>query len=315
MTPGSDDLSHVHEPVMVQEVLDYLGLLRPTQGAGLLVDGTVGAGGHAKALLAAHAGVQLLGLDRDPAILEHARRRLADYAERVMLIRASYMDLPTLLEERALPAPAGVLLDLGLSSLQLDDMSRGFSFRGEDEIPDMRFDATDDDANTAQYLLNHAPERELARILHEYGEEPRARAVARAIVRARPIQSVRALREVAQRHALRGRRHHPATRTFQALRIAVNEELLHLKYGLERAIDALAVGGRLVVLCFQSGEERLVKDAFREAKRAGKGQILTKKPVRATQEEVRRNPRARPTRLRAFEVTGGADAPREREGS
>ncbi|MDJ0521939.1 MAG: 16S rRNA (cytosine(1402)-N(4))-methyltransferase RsmH [Planctomycetota bacterium] len=304
MAPGSDDLSHVHEPVMVQEVLDYLALVHAGPEA-LVVDGTVGAGGHAAALLDARVDVRLLGLDRDPAILEHARTRLARFGERAQLVHASYAELPGVLEAEALPAPAGVLLDLGVSSLQLDDMSRGFSFRGSDEIPDMRFDATGEEL-TAQDLLNHADERELARILHEFGEEPRARAVARAIVRARPIRSIGQLRDVARRSALRVKRIDPATRTFQALRIAVNDELRHLERGLRAALGCLAPGGRLVVLCFQSGEERLVKDAFREVQRAGRGRILTKKPVRATAQEVRRNPRARPTRLRAFEVEVGA---------
>ncbi len=302
MSPGSDDLSHVHEPVMVQEVLDYLGLAQPLTEERLIVDGTVGAGGHAAALLDADAGIRLLGLDRDPQILAHAERRLAPYGERVQLVRSSYMHLQDVLAAHQLPMPSGILLDLGVSSLQLDDMSRGFSFRGDEEVPDMRFDPTDDEAITAQYLLNHASERELVRILQEYGEEPRARAVVRGILRARPIQTIKELCEVAQQNALRGRRHHPATRTFQALRIAVNEELLHLERGLGHAIETLAPGGRLVVLCFQSGEERLVKVAFREAKLAGKGEVLTRKPVRATAEELRRNPRARPTRLRAFEV-------------
>ncbi len=314
MTPGSDDLSHVHEPVMVQEVLDYLGLLRPVQGDPLIVDGTVGAGGHAKALLEAHAGIRLLGLDRDPAILVHARRHLAPFGNRVTLVHASYTALAEVLATEGLPAPAGILLDVGVSSLQLDDLARGFSFRAQDAVPDMRFDATGDEP-TAQDLLNHADERELARILHEYGDEPRARSVARAIVAGRPIETVGQLYEIVRRTAQRIRRIDPATRSFQALRIAVNDELGQFERGLAVALDCLRPGGRLVVLCFQSAEERLVKTAFRSAKLAGKGEVLTRKPVRATAEEVRRNPRARPTRLRAFEVEGGAGAPREREGS
>ncbi len=299
---------------MVQEVLDYLGLSDPATGEVLIVDGTVGAGGHAAALLKARDGVSLLGLDRDPAILEHAERRLAPFGARVRLAHASYEDLPAVLAAEGLPAPGGVLLDVGVSSLQLDDPTRGFSFRADDEVPDMRFDATSDEP-TAQDLLNHVKERELARILQEYGEEPRARSVARAIVQQRPILTVGQLSEIVRRHAQRIRRIDPATRTFQALRIAVNDELGHFERGLGVAIDCLRPHGRLVVLCFQSAEERLVKSAFRAAKLAGKGQILTKKPVRATAEEVRRNPRARPTRLRAFEVGDGAGAPSEREGS
>lgn len=306
MTPGSDDLSHVHEPVLVKEVLDFLALERHEHG--LVVDGTVGAGGHAAALLAAHDGLRLLGLDRDPEILAHARARLADFGPRVTLVHGSYDALDEVLQTHGLGAPVGILLDVGVSSLQLDDMRRGFSFKGEDAVPDMRFDPTSS-SQTAADLINHASERELADILHLYGEEPRARAVARALVAARPITTIARLREVVRGSAFRVRRHDAATRTFQALRIAVNDELGHFERGLALAIESLAPGGRLVVLCFQSAEERLVKAAFREAKRAGRGRILTKKPVRATQEEVRRNPRARPARLRAFEV--GADEARE----
>jgi len=318
MTSGSDDLSHVHEPVMVQEVLDHLGL-HAIQAEGLFVDGTVGAGGHAAALLEARPGIRLLGLDRDPEILAHARRRLAPYEQRVRLEHASYADLPDVLGQVGESAAAGILLDVGVSSLQLDDLRRGFSFRGEDEAPDMRFDASSE-GPTAEDLLNHASERELVRILQEYGEEPRARAVARAILRARPIRTVGQLREVARSAALRIRRIDPATRTFQALRIAVNDELGHFERGLAVAIRCLEPGGRLVVLCFQSGEERLVKTAFRKAAAEGRGRILTKKPVRATPGEVRRNPRARPTRLRAFEAPssdGEAHGPTggRREGS
>ncbi|MDF1699960.1 MAG: 16S rRNA (cytosine(1402)-N(4))-methyltransferase RsmH [Planctomycetota bacterium] len=308
MAPGSDDLSHVHEPVLVQEVLAYLALERmPT---GLVVDGTVGAGGHATAILHAHPETRLVGLDRDPEILTHAAARLAPFGDRAQLVHGSYADLDQVLMERALPAPAGILLDVGVSSLQLDDLSRGFSFKGEDALPDMRFDPTGEE-QTAADLVNHASERELADILHFHGEEPRARAVARAIVHARPITTIGQLREVVRRSAFRVRRHDAATRSFQALRIAVNDELGHFERGLRTALEALGEGGRLVVLCFQSAEERLVKDAFREAKRAGRGRILTKKPVRATQEEIRRNPRARPARLRAFEVSENA----AREGS
>lgn len=306
MAPGSDDLSHVHEPVLVREVLSYLALAAHPDG--LVVDGTVGAGGHAAAILAAHEGVRLLGLDRDPAILVHARARLEGFASWVQLVHRSYAELGDVLAEQGLPAPAGILLDVGVSSLQLDDLTRGFSFKGEDALPDMRFDATGAE-RTAADLVNHASERELADILHEYGEEPRARAVARAIVQARPITTIGRLRDVVRSAAFRVRRHDAATRSFQALRIAVNDELGHFARGLAVALDALADGGRLVVLCFQSAEERLVKDAFRAAKRAGRGRILTKKPVRATEEEIRRNPRSRPARLRAFEVC--ADGARE----
>ena len=300
MSPESDDLSHVHEPVLLNEVLTYLALEQPPRSSGLVVDGTLGAGGHAKAILEAAPGVTLLGLDRDPVALDIARRRLAPFGARVRIEHASYADVGEVLARTGSPAPVGMLLDLGLSSMQLDDPTRGFSFRAEEAVPDMRFDASSE-GTTAQDLVNHASERDLQEILWTFGDEPRARAVARAIVQARPITTVGQLAEVVRGSALRVRRHDAATRTFQALRIAVNEELTHLERGLQAALGCLAPGGRLVVLCFQSGEERRVKAAFRAAYLAGEGQVLTRKPVRATQEEVRRNPRARPTRLRAFE--------------
>jgi len=300
MPPDSDDLSHVHEPVLLEEVLEYLGLRADPTPEGLVVDGTVGAGGHAAAILEAAPGVTLLGLDRDPVALDLATRRLAPFGERARIEHGSYAEVAEVLTRTGSPAPIGMLLDLGLSSMQLDDPERGFSFRVGDAVPDMRFDASGAAPN-AQELLNHASERDLQKILWEYGDEPRARSVARAIVRARPILTVGQLTEVVRGAALRVRRHDAATRTFQALRIAVNEELTHLERGLEAALDSLAPGGRLVVLCFHSGEERRVKAAFRAAFLAKRGQVLTRKPVRATPEEVRRNPRARSTRLRAFE--------------
>ena len=298
MAADRDDLSQIHQPVLVSEVLDYL----KAASGGFFVDGTVGMGGHAHAILSAHEDATLLGLDRDPKALAIARQRLGAFGDRVRLVHASYADLADVQAREGLDAPVGVLLDLGLSSLQLDDPERGFSFRFEDASLDMRFDESD--GATAAELVNHSSERDLADLLHTLGEEPRSRAVARAIVRARPITSVGQLRDVVARHALRVRRHDPATRTFQALRMAVNEELQHLARGLRTAIEALAPGGRLVVLAFHSGEERAVKAAFREAKRADLGQILTKKPIRPTEEEVRRNVRARPARLRAFERAG-----------
>lgn len=299
MAPGQDDLSHFHEPVLVAEVLSWL-LPAGSETTGLVVDGTVGAGGHAAAILTAAPAATLLGFDRDPLAVRLATERLAPFADRASVEHGSYADLGSVLAAQERPAPVGVLLDVGLSSMQLDDAERGFSYRVDDAIPDMRFDPESDDPRAVD-LLNTLSERDLADIFFELGEEPRARAVARAIVRARPITTVGQLAEVVRRHALRGRRHDPATRSFQGLRIAVNRELDVLAEGLRGAIDALAPSGRLVVLCFHSGEERAVKTAFRDAKRDGLGQILTKKPVRAMDVEVKRNPRARPARLRAFE--------------
>ena len=303
MAPGQDDLFQFHDPVMVEEVLAHLLLddaAQPSAATGLFLDGTVGAGGHAAALLERAPSAQLIGLDRDELAVELARRRLAPFGERARVFQRSYADLADVLAEVGAPAPAGILLDLGLSSMQLDDPERGFSFRFEDAAPDMRFDASSERHSAAEWL-NKVSERDISEALSLYGGEPRAKAVARAIVAARPIMTVGQLTDVIRKHAVRLKRIDAATRSFQGIRIAVNDEFGHLERGLEAALEALRPLGRLVVLSFHSGEERLVKAAFRAAKLAGKGRILTKKPIRAMESEVRRNPRARPTRLRAFE--------------
>jgi len=303
MDPAAGDLSQFHRPVLLGEVLAHLaGTGLENQGA-VLVDGTVGLGGHAQALLETYGEARLLGLDRDPEALALCGRRLARFGARVRLVKGSYADLVDALARAGWPAPRAVLLDVGVSSLQLDSPERGFSFRGGAALPDMRFDATSSEPTAAE-LVNEAAEADLARILFEHGGEPKARAVARAIVRGRPFTTVEHLAEVIRRAALRGKRIDPATRSFQGLRIAVNDELGHLERGLRAALGALAPGGRLLVIAFHSGEERAVKAAFREAAHAGRGRSVTKKPIRSSEQEARSNPRARPARLRVFEVAG-----------
>lgn len=295
-----------HTPVMVAEVLAHLAPAGLDEPGAVLVDGTVGLGGHAEALLEAHPTLHVLGLDRDPEALALATPRLARFGARVRLERGSYADLAEHLTRTGWAAARGVLLDLGVSSLQLDAAQRGFSFSGGQAAADMRFDALGVEATAADFV-NHADERELADALHDLGGEPRARAVARALVRARPLHTVGEIAAVARRHALRTRRIDAATRTFQALRMAVNDELGHLARGLAAALASLGSGGRLVVLAFHSGEERCIKQAFREASAAARGRVLTKKPVRASASECRVNPRARSARLRAFEVAAGSE--------
>jgi 16S rRNA (cytosine1402-N4)-methyltransferase len=290
----------LHVPVLVDEVLRSLTPVPPGMW---IVDGTVGLGGHAAALMSHAAESRLLGLDRDAETLAHAARRLAPFGDRCVLRHADYRDLGA--EARACGAsPAhAVLLDLGLSSFQLERSGRGFSFQG-DETLDMRFDARQ--PLTAAELIKRTPEPELARIIHEYGEEPAARRIARRLVEARartPIRTTRQLADLVAAAIPRHRRRHrihPATRTFQALRIAVNDELGSLEAALPQGAELLAPGGRFGVIAFHSLEDRLVKGAFRRLSQTG-WRALTRKPLRPGADEVHSNPRARSARFRVLE--------------
>jgi 16S rRNA (cytosine1402-N4)-methyltransferase len=289
-----------HVPVLVDEVVRWLASVPPGTW---IVDGTVGFGGHAAALLTRGADSRLLGLDRDAETLAHAARRLAPFGARCVLRHADFRHLDA--EARACgAAPAhAILLDLGLSSFQLERSGRGFSFQADEGL-DMRFDRRQ--PLTATDLIMRAPEPELARILHEYGEEPAARRIARRLVEARGRAPIRTTRQLADlvasaipRHR-RPRRIHPATRTFQALRIAVNDELGSLEAALPRGAELLAPGGRFGVIAFHSLEDRLVKGAFRRLSGSG-WQALTRKPLRPGADEVHSNPRARSARFRVLE--------------
>lgn len=304
-----------HVPVMMGGVVEWL---RPRPGA-CLVDATVGLGGHAAALLAAAPDTVLLGLDRDPVALARATVRLAPYGERVVLRQASFTCLPAILAALGRDGAAAVLLDLGVSSLQLDDPARGFSFRHDAPL-DMRMDpAAPLDAAT---VVNVWDERALARVIADYGEEPRARALARAVVRARPLATTGQLARVVAGVVGSGRPGlHPATRTFQAIRVAVNEELAELERFLADGWALLRPGGRLAVLAYHSLEDRLVKQAFRRWAAAclcppglarcvcgwtPTVRILTPRPLRPQAAEIAQNPRARSARLRVVERLGGA---------
>lgn len=293
-----------HEPVLVREVV---GLLQPRPD-GTYVDCTVGLGGHTAAILGAGAG-RVIGLDRDPGALARAGARLASSGTQVDLVHADYRDLPRVLADRGLQRVDGVLADLGVSSWQLDDPARGFSFRMNGPL-DMRMDPTR--GQTAAEMIAEADESTLADIIYQYGEERHSRRVARAIVRARergPLVETSALASVV-RSAAGGRgwqRIDPATRTFQALRIWVNRELEGLDTFLETAAAALTAGGRLAVIAFHSLEDRIVKHTFR--KLAGDEQlfrIVTRKAVRPEEDEVAHNPRARSARLRVLEKAEAA---------
>ena len=288
-----DDERLPHEPVMADEVVDLL--LAGGSGKGTTVlDMTVGAGGHASALLDRGVG-RVVGIDRDGAALEVARLRLAGYGDR---FRGEHRRFSQVGEAEAMGPLHGVLFDLGVSSMQLDEPARGFGYRADGPL-DMRMG---EGGVTAADLVNRLPESELADLLFELGDERRSRRIARAIVRARDRARIATTGELAGIVVSAvGRRPggpHPARRTFQALRIAVNRELEELAASLPRAVGFLEPGGRVVVISYHSLEDRIVKRAFREDERL---RILTKKPLRPSEEEVARNPRARSARLRAAE--------------
>ena len=306
MSTGPDRLAAqrepdaLHAPVMVDAVLRWL---TPVPPGTWIVDGTVGLGGHAAALMSRATESRLLGLDRDAETLAHAARRLAPFEGRCVLRQADFRHLDA--EARACgAAPAhAVLLDLGLSSFQLERSGRGFSFQGDEPL-DMRFDTRQ--PMTAAELIMRTPEPELARLIHEYGEEPAARRIAARVVQARVRAPIRTTRQLADLVASaipphrRRRRIHPATRTFQALRIAVNDELGSLAAALPEGAELLAPGGRFGVIAFHSLEDRLVKSAFREQSHRG-WDVLTRKPLRPSDDEVHTNPRARSARFRVLE--------------
>lgn len=308
-----------HRPVMAQEVLHWLA---PRPGA-VIVDGTLGGGGHAVQIARRISpGGRLVGIDRDPYALEHGARRVKDEGPadvHMDFVQANYADLPGVLDSLGIHRVDGVLLDLGVSSPQLDDPERGFTYR-EDAPLDMRMNPQE--GVSAADLVNQASEAELRRIIAEYGEERWAARIARFIVRRRqqkPLVTTGDLVEVikaAVPAAARRQGPHPARRTFQALRIAVNDELGSLQRALEGAIERLKPGGRLVVISFHSLEDRIVKTTFKQAERGCRCppelpvcqcrrrptlRVLTRRPQRPTQEEIQENPRSRSAKLRAAE--------------
>jgi 16S rRNA (cytosine1402-N4)-methyltransferase len=299
-----------HRPVMMTEVLEYL---RP-RADGCYLDATVGEGGHAEAVLDASAPTgRVIGFDRDPYALAVARERLAVYGPRCLLFHGDYRDIEDRLPILGVETLDGILLDLGVSSYQLDQPTRGFSFRAEGPL-DMRFDPSR--GPTAAELVAHCSEEELCRWLREYGEERWARRIARAIVRRReqePLLTTTQLASVIERvvpPSARYGRIHPATRTFQALRIAVNRELEGLGQVLERLASRLTPGGRLCVLTYHSLEDRVIKHQFRamaEGSRHGGDahlNVLTRRPLRPNPQEIEANPKSRSAKFRAIERVG-----------
>jgi len=300
-----------HQSVLYQEILYYLRPHSPER----YIDGTLGAGGHAWGILnASEPAGRLLGLDLDPQALAIASQRLSVFNDRVRIVQASYTSLLEQMQAVGWESVAGIVLDLGVSSMQIDTPDRGFSFQSEGPL-DMRF--SPGIRTSASDLVNTLPESELADILFKYGEERQSRRIARAIIHARPLHTTSELAEVVRRAAGRYSGHiHPATRTFQALRIAVNGELQSLETVLPQAVQALAPGGRVAVISFHSLEDRIVKHFFRRESRdcicppeqpvCTCGHIatlieVTRKPVEAGSQEKEENTRARSARLRVAE--------------
>lgn len=299
-------MTSFHVPVLMNEVLAVFEKRKIRH----FFDGTLGAGGHAQQLLEAHPEIEAyIGCDRDPEALEIARSVLKEWEKKVWFLHGSHGEVEEHLKEVGVDCVDGLLIDAGVSSMQLDRPERGFSFQGDGPL-DMRMDPEAE--LTAERIVNRWKEEDLERILREYGEEPRARAIARAIGKARkrkPICTTRELLEVIKPVA-RGKKHlHPATLTFQALRIAVNQELKALERGISKGIEVLCSRGRMAIIAFHRLEDRIAKSAFRlqewhESKRgevSGCLKILTKKPIGPTQEEIKENPRCRSAKLRAAE--------------
>ena len=297
---GGGQVGHVS--VLLKEAIDFLAIRR----GGTYIDATLGLGGHSLEI-ARRLGPQghLIGFDKDTNALALARQRFSEIggdAPKITLLHSSYAEIP----QHVPPVTAdGLLADLGVSSLQFGDAARGFSFQAEGPL-DMRMNPEGE--LTADQVVNRMREEDLANAIYEFGEERRSRRIARAIVRARPIRTTAHLAQVISA-ALRSMKHdqgarekiHPATRTFQAIRIFVNRELDDLKALMQAAPKVLKKGGRLVVISFHSLEDRIVKDAMRDGAKGGIYEVLTKKPLTATEEEIDRNPRSRSAKLRAAE--------------
>jgi 16S rRNA (cytosine1402-N4)-methyltransferase len=285
----------VHTPVLLEEVLRFLD---PRPG-GRFIDATAGAGGHSRAILdKTSPGGRLLALDQDEAAISLARSTLEPFGSRVVFLHANFREVAAAARASGFQDCDGIVADIGVSSMLLDDAARGFSFMREGPL-DMRMDRRQE--LTAEDVVNRFSEREIADILFRFGEERRSRAIARSIVRRRPLARTTDLAKAVQQvlGAPRHGRIHPATRTFQGLRIFVNDELGALESFIDGAMTTVRSGGRLVTVTFHSLEDRIVKNKFRSP--SAEGTILTKKVVTPGDEELRRNPRARSARLRAWE--------------
>ena len=309
-----------HRSVLFEETMEGLAI-RPD---GIYVDGTLGGGGHAAGVLARlGTGGRLIGIDQDADAIRAAAERLAPFGDRVTIVRSNYRDMPAVLDGLGVGLVDGICLDLGVSSYQLDTASRGFTYRDADAPLDMRMDQRKD--KTAKEIVNTYSETELYRIIRDYGEDRFAKNIAKHIVRAReekPIETAGELTEIIRASIparIRATGGHPAKRTFQALRIELNEELSVLEASIDGMIDRLAPGGRLAIITFHSLEDRIVKTRFRLSEnpctcppdfpvcvcgRVSKGRVITRKPVLPSEKELSENPRAASAKLRVFERRG-----------
>jgi 16S rRNA (cytosine1402-N4)-methyltransferase len=287
-----------HIPVLLEEAVEALDV----QPGGRYVDATIGTGGHAMAILERSTpGGQLLGIDADPGAIKMARARLGDYSDSVLLVNQNFANLRAICTKYGFLPVHGILFDLGLSSVQLEKNNRGFSFQ-HDALLDMRLSPRQE--ITAAIIVNSSPEKQLAQLIRDYGEERYSQQIARHIVRQRPITTSLQLAQTIER-AVGGRRGriHPATRTFQALRIAVNQELENLRSALEQAVELLGFGGRLVVISYHSLEDRIVKHFMRQQASGEEAclRLINKKVITPSLAEIQYNPRSRSAKLRAAE--------------
>lgn len=285
----------MHRPVMLEEALEHLAMRLD----GIYLDATAGLGGHTGAMAARLTTGYVIANDRDTESLELAKRNTVEYGDRIRFHHGEFSTLHEALRENGIEKVDGLLADLGVSRFQLTDATRGFSILTEGPL-DMRMDQTK--GETAADLVNYTAEKALADLIYQLGEERRARKIARAIVRARPIRSTRHLADVVERAAHRTGRLHPATQTFMALRMKVNEEQQELDRLLEIAPEIVKSKGRVVVISFMSLEDRKVKNKFRDLDREGRATTLTRRPLRPSEDEVRANPAARSAKLRALEM-------------
>ncbi len=294
-TASSQEQPRLHIPVMVNEVLEYLNL----QPNGTYLDGTVGAGGHATQILNQLTSKgKLIGIDRDAEALEICNNLFSASEHPISTHQSSYHKFPAILDKLGVSEVNGILLDLGLSSMQLNSPTRGFAFESEGKL-DMRFD--ENSGETAADFIARSSEQELADIIYQYGEERHSRRIARSVKSTSNLTTVADLKEAVRRSTPPHQRRKTLARVFQAMRIAVNGELDKLASFLDRFIDNLSIGGRVVIMSYHSLEDRMVKHTFRSLKQSGRLKVLTKKPVIPSEEEQAQNSRARSAKLRAAE--------------